>query len=235
MENKLNKNFLQLKNINKYYNDSFHILKNINIEILQGEFVGIIGKSGSGKTTLLNLIGGLDFPDSGKILYKGEDITEYNKNKKCKFRNEHIGFIFQFHFLLKELNVLENILVPSWIKSRYSNIEAQEKAEKYLELMDLKDFSNRKITEISGGQQQIISIIRSLINNPSIILADEPTGNLDSNSAKKIYSLLRKINKEYNITFIIVTHDNEFASLCDRIIEIKDGKIKSLERPLYED
>lgn len=215
---------LNLKNINKNYG-TVKILKNINLKIYSGEIIAIIGKSGSGKTTLLNIIGNLDSPTSGEILYENKDISLFSSNEKAFFRNHHMGFIFQFHFLLPEFNVLDNILIPNWIKTKKSSYLLKEKALKLLEYVQLKDLYNRKISEISGGQQQRVAIVRSLLNNPKIILADEPTGNLDSDSTKQIYSLIQKINQEYNTTFIIVTHDKEVANLCHRIIEIKDGTI----------
>lgn len=215
---------LNLKNINKNYGHT-KILKNINLTIYSGEIMAIVGKSGSGKTTLLNIIGNLDTPSSGEILYKNKNISLFSSNEKALFRNTHMGFIFQFHFLLPEFNVLDNVLMPNWIKTKISSYLLKERALELLKYVELEDLYNRKISEISGGQQQRVAIVRSLLNNPKIILADEPTGNLDSDSTKQIYSLIQKINQEYNTTFIIVTHDKEVANLCHRIIEIKDGKI----------
>lgn len=215
---------LNLKNINKNYGNT-KILKNINLTIYSGEIMAIVGKSGSGKTTLLNIIGNLDTPSSGEILYKNKNISLFSSNEKALFRNTHMGFIFQFHFLLPEFNVLDNVLMPNWIKTKISSYLLKERALELLKYVELEDLYNRKISEISGGQQQRVAIVRSLLNNPKIILADEPTGNLDSDSTKQIYSLIQKINQEYNTTFIIVTHDKEVANLCHRIIEIKDGKI----------
>ncbi|MGL5050346.1 MAG: ABC transporter ATP-binding protein, partial [Fusobacteriaceae bacterium] len=201
------------------------VLKGIDLKFYRGEFVAIVGESGSGKSTLLNMIGGLDKPTSGKIYFKGIDISNKDMNSMAKFRNSSIGFIFQFHYLLPEFSVLENVLIPTWIESGYDNYDKKQEALDILEYVGLKDYVNRRSSDLSGGQQQRVAIARALINRSDIILADEPTGNLDSESSKQIYKLLREINEKYKTTFIIVTHDSRISSMCDRVIEIMDGKI----------
>ncbi|MGL5378248.1 MAG: ABC transporter ATP-binding protein [Cetobacterium sp.] len=220
-------NILRLEKVVKTYDGVNNILKEIDLDINKGEFIGIIGQSGSGKSTLLNIIGALDIPTKGKIYFNDEDISEYTSEERAKFRNKNIGFIFQFHFLLSQFNVLENILLPNWIETKIDSKAKELKALEILEEMGLKDIAYRDSQNISGGQQQRVAIARALLNNPQIVLADEPTGNLDSKTSAQIYELLRKINHKYNTTFLIVTHNPEIASLCDRVIEIVDGEIKN--------
>ncbi|MGL4868499.1 MAG: ABC transporter ATP-binding protein [Cetobacterium sp.] len=222
-------NILRLEKVVKTYDGVNNILKEIDLSINKGEFIGIIGQSGSGKSTLLNIIGALDIPTKGKIYFDNEDISEYTSEERAKFRNKNIGFIFQFHFLLSQFNVLENILLPNWIETKTNSNEKELKALEILEEMGLKDIAYRDSQNISGGQQQRVAIARALLNNPQIVLADEPTGNLDSKTSTQIYELLRKINRKYNTTFLIVTHNPEIASLCDRVIEIIDGEIKNIK------
>ncbi|MGL5796571.1 MAG: ABC transporter ATP-binding protein [Cetobacterium sp.] len=222
-------NILRLEKVVKTYDGVNNILKEIDLSINKGEFIGIIGQSGSGKSTLLNIIGALDIPTKGKIYFDNEDISEYTSEERAKFRNKNIGFIFQFHFLLSQFNVLENILLPNWIETKTNSNEKELKALEILEEMGLKDIAYRDSQNISGGQQQRVAIARALLNNPQIVLADEPTGNLDSKTSTQIYELLRRINRKYNTTFLIVTHNPEIASLCDRVIEIIDGEIKNIK------
>ncbi|MHA5066781.1 ABC transporter ATP-binding protein [Cetobacterium somerae] len=223
----MNREVLQLINIDKSYGEKIvtKVLNNINLTFYEGEFTAIIGQSGSGKSTLLNIIGSLDKPTSGDILFKGDNISRFTNNDMAKFRNRSIGFIFQFHFLLPEFTVLENVLMPTWIKYGYDTEKDKERALKLLEYVGLKDFINRNSNNLSGGQQQRVAIARALMNNSDIILADEPTGNLDSESSKQIYKLLREINLKFKTTFIIVTHDSRISDMCDRVIEIMDGRI----------
>ncbi|MGL5801859.1 MAG: ABC transporter ATP-binding protein, partial [Cetobacterium sp.] len=192
----MNREILQLINIDKSYGEKIvtKVLNNINLTFYEGEFTAIIGQSGSGKSTLLNIIGSLDKPTSGDILFKGDNISRFTNNDMAKFRNRSIGFIFQFHFLLPEFTVLENVLMPTWIKYGYDTEKDKERALELLEYVGLKDFINRNSNNLSGGQQQRVAIARALMNNSDIILADEPTGNLDSESSKQIYKLLREIN-----------------------------------------
>lgn len=223
----MSKEVLQLINIDKSYGKKVitKVLNNINLTFYEGEFVAIIGQSGSGKSTLLNIIGSLDKPTSGDILFKGENISHFTNNEMANFRNKSIGFIFQFHFLLSEFDVLENVLMPTWIKYGSDTEKEKGRALELLEYVGLKDFIDRNSSNFSGGQQQRVAIARALMNNSDIILADEPTGNLDSESSKQIYKLLREINLKFKTTFIIVTHDPRISDMCDRVIEIMDGKI----------
>ncbi|WP_297598457.1 ABC transporter ATP-binding protein [uncultured Cetobacterium sp.] len=218
---------LQLVDIDKSYGDKVvtKVLNNINLTLYEGEFIAVIGKSGSGKSTLLNILGALDKPTRGSILFRGKDISNFSRDEMANFRNHSIGFIFQFHYLLPEFTVLENVLIPTWIKSGNDTEDQKEKALNILEYVGLKDYSDRNSSNLSGGQQQRVAVARALINNSDVILADEPTGNLDSESSKQIYTLLREINIKFKTTFIIVTHDTRISSLCDRVIEIVDGKI----------
>lgn len=223
----MNREVLQLINIDKSYGEKIvtKVLNNINLTFYEGEFTAIIGQSGSGKSTLLNIIGSLDKPTSGDILFRGDNISHFTNNDMANFRNRSIGFIFQFHFLLPEFTVLENVLMPTWIKYGYDTEKDKERALELLEYVGLKDFINRNSSNLSGGQQQRVAIARALMNNSDIILADEPTGNLDSESSKQIYKLLREINLKFKTTFIIVTHDPRISDMCDRVIEIMDGRI----------
>lgn len=200
-------------------------LKEIDLEINQGEITAIIGQSGSGKSTLLNMIGILDNATRGKIVIDGKDIGEMTKEQMAEFRNKTIGFVFQFHYLLPEFNVLENVLMPDWIKNRNVSFEKKEKAEELINLVGLSDVIYKDTTKISGGQKQRTAIARALMNDPKIILADEPTGNLDTKNSEKVYDLFCEVNKKLKTTFVIITHSNEIAKKANRIIEIKDGQI----------
>lgn len=218
---------LQLKNINKIYGEKIktQVLFDINLDIEEGEFVSIIGQSGSGKSTMLNILGTLDKPTSGEIYINGKRTDKMKKNELAKVRNRDLGFIFQFHYLLPEFTVMENVLMPYMLSGQKITKEIKERAEELLELVDLSKVKNNKATDLSGGQQQRGAIARALINSPKIVLADEPTGNLDSKTTDDIYALLRDINKKYNTTFVVITHDNKIANKADRIITVGDGKI----------
>lgn len=220
-------NIITLNNINKIYGNTFktQVLHDINLSFEKGSFNSIIGASGSGKSTLLNLIGTLDTPTSGEIYIDSKRTDNLSKNELAKLRNETIGFIFQFHYLLPEFTALENVLMPYKIKSSKVSKEIIERAEYLLYLVGLSKIKNNLAVNMSGGQQQRTAIARALMNNPKIILADEPTGNLDSESTDTIYNLMRDINKKFNTTFIVITHDQRIAEKTDRIIEIKDGKV----------
>ncbi|MBN2539894.1 MAG: ABC transporter ATP-binding protein [Bacilli bacterium] len=220
---------LTLQNINKTYGEKTknpnQVLFDLNLSIEEHSFNSIIGQSGSGKSTLLNIIGTLDKPTSGNLLLKGKNITSFNKNELADIRNQQIGFIFQFHYLLPEFTALENVLMPYKISKQPLTKEIEDRANELLDLVGLGNFKKSLANNLSGGQQQRVAIARALINNPSLVLADEPTGNLDSDTTEKVYELLRQINQKFKTTFIIITHDRHIAEKTDRIIEIKDGRI----------
>lgn len=219
---------IQLKNIDKIYGDKVknQVLFDVSLEVEESSFNSIIGQSGSGKSTLMNIIGTLDQPTRGQVFIDGRDTSRMTKNELAILRNETIGFIFQFHHLLPEFSVLENVLMPFRIKNNNKiTKEAKERAEYLIDMVGLTKVKNKGSTEISGGQQQRAAIARSLINEPKLILGDEPTGNLDSETAQTVYDLMRDINKKLETTFILITHDQEVAQQADRILEIKDGEI----------
>jgi len=218
---------LKLVNVKMTYGTKvkFEVLHGINIEFVEGSFNSIIGQSGSGKSTLLNILGSLDKPSEGDVFINNSNTKNMNKNELAKVRNENLGFIFQFHYLLPEFTALENVLMPYKISKKPITDEIINKANELLDFVGLSKVKNNLANNMSGGQQQRVAIARSLINNPKIILADEPTGNLDSTTTEQVYDLLRDINKRFNTTFIIVTHDRNIAEKTDRIIEIKDGNI----------
>lgn len=220
-------NIIEIKNLKKSYeNGNIKALNGIDLTIREGEFVSIIGPSGSGKSTLLNMLGALDIPDSGEIMVAGYDLRK--NNKLNEFRGKKIGFIFQLHNLIPNISVVENIEIPMYTQDKSSK-QMREDALNLLEIVGLKDKANMKPNKLSGGERQRVAIARSLANNPSIILADEPTGSLDSKTSTKILEELHKLHKEKNITLIVVTHDMTVAKLADRIIEVLDGKIINAE------
>lgn len=218
---------LSLVNINKTYGTKVktRVLKDINLTYKQSEYTAVIGQSGSGKSTLLNILGTLDRPSSGEVYAGGKDLTLLSDDQLALFRNRMMGFIFQFHYLLPEFTALENVLIPYWLGRGNPPAEKKKLAVELLERVGVADRMNNKSTDLSGGQQQRVAIARALINRPRIILADEPTGNLDSDSAEQVNQLMREVNREFGTTFIIVTHDRHIAAQCDRVVEIKDGSI----------
>jgi len=214
------------KNIHKYYGD-LHVLKSVDLHIKKKEIVSIVGASGAGKTTLLQILGTLDKPGKDKnseLLINGTDIYGLKSRELSKFRNKHIGFIFQFHQLLPEFTALENICIPAFIHKTLKK-EAEDRAMELLEFLGLKNRASHKPGELSGGEQQRIAVARSLINNPAVIFADEPSGNLDSESAENLHQLFFRLRDEFDQTFVIVTHNEELANMADRKLTMVDGKI----------
>jgi lipoprotein-releasing system ATP-binding protein len=200
------------------------VLKDINLEIRRGEVVSIVGASGAGKTTLLQIMGTLDKPSGGSVLYDNVEVTSLSGSRISAFRNHNIGFVFQFHQLLPEFTALENICIPAFIAGK-SKAEAEEKAMELLGFLSLTERAEHKPSELSGGEQQRVAVARALINNPSVILADEPSGNLDSANKDELHRLFFKLREKFNQTVIIVTHDRQLAAMSDRILGIKDGVI----------
>ena len=219
---------IELENINKIYTGAVdtQVLFDINLSFISGSCNSIIGESGSGKSTLLNIIGTLDKPTNGKVIIDSINTIDLDKNKLAALRNQTIGFVFQFHYLLPEFTAIENVLMPYWIKNSVNSNEIMEKADELFEMLGISKWKNSPVRKMSGGQQQRTAIARALINNPKILIADEPTGNLDSETTEKICGSFREINQRFGTTFIVVTHDRSVAEKTDRIIEIRDGKIK---------
>ena len=208
-----------------YYSyEDVEVLKGISLDIKKGEFVSITGPSGAGKTTLLHLLGTLDKAKSGSIKINNKNLKNLSEKELAKIRNNEIGFVFQFHNLLVEFNALENVCLPALIKG-LNKKDAEKRALELLEILGLSNRINHKPDELSGGEQQRVAVARALINSPAIVLADEPSGNLDSKNAEELHNLFIKLNKEFNQTFIIITHNNKFAKLADRVLKMKDGKI----------
>lgn len=216
---------IKAENIHKSYGD-LHVLKGVNLEIKQGEIISIVGASGAGKSTLLQIIGTLDSCDEGQVSINDTDTTKLKDKALSLFRNENIGFVFQFHHLLPEFTALENVCIPAFI-SKMPKAEAETKAMKLLTALGVAERAQHKPSELSGGEQQRVAVCRALINEPSVVLADEPSGNLDSESAKELHNLFFKLRDELNQTFVIVTHNEELANMADRKLTMKDGVIIS--------
>lgn len=220
---------LKIDKLNKRYKDKkrdIQILNDLDFEINKGEFVSVLGKSGSGKTTFLNMIGMLDKPDSGDVYYAGQNVSKAHSSKIDLLRNEMLGFIFQFHYLLPEFSALENVMLPGLIGKKKTKEEVKKRATELLTEMQLGDRLDHKPTELSGGEKQRVAIARAMINEPKIILADEPTGNLDEETSEVIHNLLRKICREKNQTIIVVTHSTELASITDKRYHLTKGKLE---------
>ncbi|MCX7743167.1 MAG: ABC transporter ATP-binding protein [Flavobacteriales bacterium] len=215
---------IQATNIYKRYG-SLEVLKGVSLEIKQGEIVCIIGKSGAGKSTLLHILGTLDRPESGEISIDGIRTDLLNDKKLSEFRNKHIGFVFQFHHLLPEFNALENVCMPAYIR-KTPRKQAEQRAKELLDYLGLSHRITHKPSELSGGEQQRVAIARALINNPTAIFADEPTGNLDTQTSSELHQLFLKLRQEFNQTFVIVTHNPELAELANRTVRMEDGLIK---------
>jgi lipoprotein-releasing system ATP-binding protein len=213
--------------LNKFFNEGeeFHVLKDVSLSISKGEFVSIIGKSGSGKSTLLYLLSTLDTDYKGEIELNGKVITGLTQNELAALRNQYIGFVFQFHFLLPEFSVLENVMLPALKLGKYPKKEIEERAMSILAKMDMQGFAKKLSGKLSGGQQQRVAIARALINDPLIIMADEPTGNLDTHNTEIVFEIFRNVVSELGNTIIAVTHDPDFAARSDRTIELVDGRV----------
>ena len=211
------------KNIHKKYGN-LEVLKGVDLHIKSSEVISIVGSSGAGKTTLLTILGTLDRATSGEILFNNENITLLNEKKLAAFRNQHIGFVFQFHHLLPEFTAIENVCIPAFI-NKTTKKEAELKASELLDLLGLKDRAHHKPSELSGGEQQRVAVARALINNPKVIFADEPSGNLDSDNAQNLHQLFFKLRDELKQTIVVVTHNETLANMADRKLVMKDGVI----------
>lgn len=214
---------LKAGNIEKYYG-KLHVLKGVDIQIQRGEIVSIVGSSGAGKSTLLHILGTLDTADKGQVSIDGQRMDNLKGNALAKFRNKHIGFVFQFHHLLPEFTALENVCIPGWIAGTSKKM-VEERAEELLKRLGLGQRLENKPHQLSGGEQQRVAVARALINQPSIVMADEPTGNLDSENGRELHHLFLQLRDEYKQSFLIVTHNEELAQMSDRIIHMKDGRI----------
>lgn len=232
---KLNE-MINVRNIHKYYGN-LHVLKGVDLHIKKGEIVSIVGASGAGKTTLLQILGTLDVQSKefeSKLYINGTDITNLTDRELARFRNEHIGFIFQFHQLLPEFTALENVCIPAFIK-KTPKTEAEKKAKQLLDFLGLSKRHGHKPSELSGGEQQRVAVARALMNNPSIIFADEPSGNLDSESADKLHQLFFELRDQFGQTFVIVTHNEELADMADRKLTMVDGLITDSRKVVFSE
>ena len=221
---------IDIKNITKSFG-SLQVLKGIDLHINRGEVVSIVGPSGAGKTTLLQIIGTLDRPDSGSVFVDDIDVTNLSQKRLSDFRNKHIGFVFQFHQLLPEFTAIENVMIPAYIAG-ISQREAKQRAQELLEFMGLNDRESHKPNELSGGEKQRVAVARALINKPAVILADEPSGSLDSKNKEELHQLFFDLRDKFGQTFVIVTHDEQLASITDRTIHLKDGMLESPIDPI---
>jgi len=224
-----NINALEVKNVVKYFHDpsTFQVLKGVSFDVKKGEFLSLVGKSGSGKSTLLYILSTMDTDYEGSLSINGNMLTGQSQNQLSIFRNEHIGFVFQFHYLLPEFSALENVMLPAKKLGKLSFDEIEHKAYESLRLLDLEEQALKGANKLSGGQQQRVAIARALINSPSIIMGDEPTGNLDSKNSMVVQDVFRNLAHEFGQTIICVTHDNDFAKRTDRTIEMTDGLISN--------
>tara|TARA_R110002050_G_scaffold90322_3_gene190134 strand:- start:5541 stop:6215 length:675 start_codon:yes stop_codon:yes gene_type:complete len=220
-------NVLEAKHINKYFKKPvlFHVLKDINFEIKKGEFVSIMGKSGCGKSTLLYILSTMDTDYEGELYLNNQLITDKNSNHLTRLRNENIGFVFQFHYLLAEFTVLENVMLPAKKLAKKTFQEIEQDALEKLKILNIEHLAHKRASQVSGGEKQRVAIARALINNPSIIMGDEPTGNLDSHNAENVFNIFKQLSVEEDLSLLIVTHDEDFANKTDRIIQMEDGRI----------
>lgn len=223
----MNDIILEAKNINKSFTDPIpvKILTDINFSINKGDFVSVVGKSGCGKSTMLYILSTMDTDYEGELLIDGESMRDKKEAELAQVRNEKIGFVFQFHYLLNEFSVLRNVMLPALKRNKFSEKEIESKALERLAMLDIKDLANKKANQLSGGEKQRVAIARALINDPAIIMGDEPTGNLDKKNSDLVFDILQRLSKDFNQTMLIVTHDQEFAKKTQRIIEMEDGKI----------
>lgn len=221
------KTVLKATHIDKYFLEpvKFHVLKDINFEVNAGEFLTIVGKSGCGKSTLLYILSTMDTEYKGTLEINGQLLTGQKQNQLAQFRNEHIGFVFQFHYLLPEFSALQNVMLPALKLGKYSRQEIEERAYDKLRLLDVHEQALKPSNKLSGGQQQRVAIARALINDPAVIMGDEPTGNLDKANSQIVFNILKDLSRSYNQTIIAVTHDPDFADNSDRVIEMSDGMI----------
>ncbi|PXX26414.1 ABC transporter ATP-binding protein [Arenibacter sp. ARW7G5Y1] len=218
---------LETKNINKYFDQpvKFHVLKDISLGIRKGEFASIMGKSGSGKSTLLYILSTMDTDYTGELFLNNELITGQKHGKLSQIRNKNIGFVFQFHYLLSEFSVLENVMLPAKKLGEKSLAEIEHDAMEKLRMLDILKLAHQRASRISGGEKQRVAIARALINNPAILMGDEPTGNLDSHNSENVFSIFKRLKEEEDLSLLIVTHDEDFAKRTDRIIQMEDGRI----------
>ena len=225
-------NFLQCNDIRKTYREGSldtEVLKGVSFEIDKGELVAIIGTSGSGKSTLLHILGALDDASAGSVSFLDQDLASLSSNKQAKLRNQHLGFVYQFHHLLSDFSALENVAMPLLIGGK-KPAKAKEEAQRLLDKVGLSHRVDHRPSELSGGERQRVAIARALVNKPALVLADEPTGNLDHNTALSIYDLMRELNREYDTAFLVVTHDGELAGKMDRQLHMQDGLLVNVEK-----
>ena len=223
---------LKTTKLNKYFYEptQFHVLKDIDLEVYKGEFVTLVGKSGCGKSTLMYVLSTMDTDYKGTLEINGELLTGKKQNYLAKFRNNNIGFVFQFHYLLPEFTCLQNVMIPALKLGKYPKEEIEARAYEKLRILGIEEQALKQANKLSGGQQQRVAIARAMINDPAIIMGDEPTGNLDSKNSNNVLDIFKELTKEFNQTLIMVTHDEEIAAQSDRIIEMSDGKIISKNR-----
>ena len=225
----MNNIIMKLEDIDKFYMETgnkLHILKKLNLEVKRGEFVSILGKSGSGKSTLLNIMGLLDKIDGGKIWIDNKEVSSLNEMEKNNIKNHFLGFVFQFHYLMSEFTALENVMIPALLNNFKNKTEIEKEAKKLLEIVGLAERMKHKPNQLSGGEKQRVAIARAMINKPKLILADEPTGNLDEDTGELIFSLFRKINKEHNQSIVVVTHARDLSQVTDRQVYLKRGVLE---------
>jgi len=224
---------LKAENIIKYFYqpEKFQVLKGLDFDVQEGEFLSIIGKSGCGKSTLLYILSTMDTDYEGTLEIKGQHLTGLSQNELARFRNEHLGFVFQFHYLLPEFTALKNVMLPALKLGRYSEEEIEHRAIEKLKMVDMDMYAKKSTDKLSGGQQQRVAIARALINDPAVIMGDEPTGNLDRGNTVRVFDIFRQLAADNKQTIITVTHDPDFANGSDRIIEMEDGRIIGMRKP----